>query len=1059
MDILAQEEIIRRIATIERKIDEINRPEVVLVGDIAAGVYGLEDDAGVEAEPAVDGNIQLYSSDDTVSIVSGVDDINFTIDVAPGDAQYLTLALDADLDNERVFVAGAGCTGVDGGAGGNYTLNVDDPHVEIHVVNSTGPHAEGGLTIGHVLRASAAAAFSFAELQHDDLGGVGTGDHHSQVHNVTNMGDHTVVGAQWDVLGCDGLNVLGMLTPSDDPGAAIAILRTDAAGLLNLVALDVDTISDESGGDLTLQPAGDIVLDPTGNDVTLVEANLTIPTTYHLYLRDVALTIYSSADGQLDIDADTELELTSPTIQLVAVTKVDVDGDLEVDGDLDFVGAQEITTTAGDLTIAPAGDVIFDPAGDDILPTTNYDLNIGALSKKYLTIHAAELWVETLVAQDTIATIGGRVLVGPTTMLAVDLAAGTVNGANDILNPGFEIAGAGDPDFFANWIENGGDGIIAQDAVIFHSGAKSAKLTNGETSSTYVSQEIVVVPADDKELVFWARGDGTDEGRYRVYDVTNGADIQAITATGVGLATWTRVAYRYEVPALCIAVRIDLYCPERIATPVLNPGFEDAGLGGVDVFDEWTESAGDGAIAQDGVIFSGGAESAKLTSGPTFNTSVYQDIAVIPGDNRELIFMARGDGANQGRYRIYDITNDANIVAIAPTGVAAAAWNKVQDPYTVPAGCVLVRLSFYGPAVNGADTWFDDVDDYRAGDAYFDDIDHYDQVEISVEHNEMVEGDISYMEANAKVEFFDITSDHAGVGPYTYYVRRDQDGSGANDWYAGDAMFNTGAAGDGFIDLYSIQSIGAGGAGPTIVGNVRNSDTYNDWTEYWAIGNLDGMYGYGVDIYGVGLGEYGGEYVTIEATNGIRMYSDGNQRVAIDTDGSFWFGDTAATERLTWDTVEGLRIFNADNEAVITVDTAGDAYIDNRLMINMGDAGIFADNGLLLLGPGCELTSTSWTSLRGQEATIANAFQTRAGAFPGTRGIVMEPGTTNYCFNGAMYDDDDDDEADLWTLVDNCTDPVSIDVQAHPNPIMGWLQRFYYTGLSLIHISEPTRPY
>ena len=54
-------------------------------------------------------------------------------------------------------------------------------HAEVHVVNSTGPHAEAGLTAGHVLRASAAAAFAFAELQHADLGGVGAADHHAVV--------------------------------------------------------------------------------------------------------------------------------------------------------------------------------------------------------------------------------------------------------------------------------------------------------------------------------------------------------------------------------------------------------------------------------------------------------------------------------------------------------------------------------------------------------------------------------------------------------------------------------------------------------------------------------------------------------------------------------------------------------------------------------------------------------------------------------------------------------------------------------------------------------------
>jgi hypothetical protein len=59
-------------------------------------------------------------------------------------------------------------------------LGVNLHHNEIHVVNSTGPHAEAGLTIGHVLRATAANAFSFAALIAADLpahthAGAGTG--------------------------------------------------------------------------------------------------------------------------------------------------------------------------------------------------------------------------------------------------------------------------------------------------------------------------------------------------------------------------------------------------------------------------------------------------------------------------------------------------------------------------------------------------------------------------------------------------------------------------------------------------------------------------------------------------------------------------------------------------------------------------------------------------------------------------------------------------------------------------------------------------------------------
>ncbi len=48
-----------------------------------------------------------------------------TISAAPIGAQYLTLAADATLTDERVFTASTGLTAVDGGAGSTYTLTVD----------------------------------------------------------------------------------------------------------------------------------------------------------------------------------------------------------------------------------------------------------------------------------------------------------------------------------------------------------------------------------------------------------------------------------------------------------------------------------------------------------------------------------------------------------------------------------------------------------------------------------------------------------------------------------------------------------------------------------------------------------------------------------------------------------------------------------------------------------------------------------------------------------------------------------------------------------------------
>jgi hypothetical protein len=148
---------------------------------------------------------------------------------------------------------------------------------------------------------------------------------------------------------------------------------------------------------------------------------------------------------------------------------------------------------------------------------------------------------------------------------------------------------------------------------------------------------------------------------------------------------------------------------------------------------------------------------------------------------------------------------------------------------------------------------------------------------MDVKHNQIASGDRVVMEADGKLEFMAVTSSGSVItGGYRYSITRNLDGSGANDWYAGDAVFNTGATGDGWMDLYSYAGLVPGStAGPTIVGNIRGSATYNDYDEGWAIGNLKGLYGYGSDIYGAGFGIYDGAspYMTIDPTNGIIMYN------------------------------------------------------------------------------------------------------------------------------------------------------------------------------------------
>ncbi len=245
---------------------------------------------------------------------------------------------------------------------------------------------------------------------------------------------------------------------------------------------------------------------------------------------------------------------------------------------------------------------------------------------------------------------------------------------------------------------------------------------------------------------------------------------------------------------------------------------------------------------------------------------------------------------------------------------------------------------------------------------------------IYVKHNNLANGDRIYMEANGKVEFMAVTSDAGGSGPYSYTVTRNLDGTGANTWYAGDAILNTGTTGDGFIDIYSLRGIKeSSDYGPTIVGNIRNSSTYNDWTEAWAIGNLNGLYGYGTNIYGAAFGKYSAaDYITIDPTNGIRFFDSSDviqaqlkssewtigqvaasksniqitsgtiklrtnttSHLELSTSGAFWAGDSASTERLEWNSTDGLFITDSSNNKVFQSDPSGDVSIAGTVEIGV----------------------------------------------------------------------------------------------------------------------------
>ena len=116
-------------------------------------------------------------------------------------------------------------------------------------------------------------------------------------------------------------------------GTFTAIVGESAA--IDNITIDANTISStNTNGDITIDPAGTGVID--------------IPAATKLQIRDSAIFINSSTDGQLDIDADAELEITAPIVDIDASTSVNISNDLKLDSDAAVIslGADsEVTLT------------------------------------------------------------------------------------------------------------------------------------------------------------------------------------------------------------------------------------------------------------------------------------------------------------------------------------------------------------------------------------------------------------------------------------------------------------------------------------------------------------------------------------------------------------------------------------------------------------------------------------------------------------------------------------------------------------------------------------------
>ncbi len=271
---------------------------------------------------------------------------------------------------------------------------------------------------------------------------------------------------------------------------------------------------------------------------------------------------------------------------------------------------------------------------------------------------------------------------------------------------------------------------------------------------------------------------------------------------------------------------------------------------------------------------------------------------------------------------------------------------------------------------------------------------------LHFKYNNLANGDFIYFEAldrltgNPAIEWIKVTSGASGsAGNYTYTVSRNQDGTGANSWTAGDACIDTGSTNNtgGYIDLYSVAGVLSGTTGPTIVGNVRTGTAYNNIDYRWAIGNLDGLYGYSGMNVGIGLGKSTAENLVIDPTNGLRI-RQGTTVYAQMASSTFTLG-LPAGNRVVWDgtnlTVVSGNVTINSSGIQLPVNTgpsfdAGKAYTFSQVNPNRGGAGDYFGIGTFDGGGAATMEIWNFAVPTTNTLNVSAAIDLRAGGYNGT---------------------------------------------------------------------------
>tara|TARA_R100000353_G_scaffold142396_2_gene101636 strand:- start:17 stop:1315 length:1299 start_codon:yes stop_codon:yes gene_type:complete len=335
-----------------------------LIGEaLGFGTEAITTNADTHASVIADGASDGGSGNDGVRAMyvkyTGTLDSACTITISPNDIRRLHFIENGTSGSQNIIISQ--------GSGSNVTITPG---------TTKAVYLDGGGSSANVV--DAFAHLAAVDLTVDDdliVGDDLTLKSDSAVLGFGSDTDTTLTHTDGTGLTLNGTNKLTF-------GDAASFIQQSADGTLTIdgeaiIDLNASTRVDVSGDlkvgdDLSLASDSAVLNFGENNDVNLTHVHnsaLLLNDAIKLTFRDSALSVSSSTDGQLDVDADTEVEITAPTIDLTASTKVTVSNDVEVTGR--SVGVTVTAENDGSFDLAVGNDFTCTTSGNTEITFSN----------------------------------------------------------------------------------------------------------------------------------------------------------------------------------------------------------------------------------------------------------------------------------------------------------------------------------------------------------------------------------------------------------------------------------------------------------------------------------------------------------------------------------------------------------------------------------------------------------------------------------------------------------------------------------------------------------------